>query len=145
VIAVDTNILVYAHREDSAWHEAADRCLARCAESGAPWAIPWPCIHEFLAVVTHPRIYDPPTPPADARDQVLCWLESPTVVMLAESAGYWEQLRSQLEASRVAGARVHDARIAALCRHHGVSELWTADRDLSRFSGLRFRNPLVAH
>ena len=144
MIAFDTNILVYAHREDATWHEAADRCLSRRAESGAAWAIPWPCIHEFLAVVTHPRIYDPPTPLGDALEQVLCWLESPTLVMLCESAGYWTHLQGLLETSRVTGARIHDARIAALCRHHGVSELWTADRDFSRFAGLRFRNPLVA-
>jgi toxin-antitoxin system PIN domain toxin len=143
VIAIDTNILVYAHREDSAWHEAADRCLVSEAESGAPCSIPWPCIHEFLAIVTHPRIYDPPTPLGDALEQVLCWLEVPTVVMLAETAGYGQNLHDLLAASRVAGPRVHDARIAALCHHHGVTELWTADRDFSRFAGLRFRNPLV--
>jgi toxin-antitoxin system PIN domain toxin len=144
VIAIDTNILVYAHREDSTWHEAADRCLVTEAESGAPWAIPWPCIHEFLAIVTHPRIYDPPTPLGDAVEQVICWLEAPTVVLLAETVGYWQNFRTLLEASRVSGPRIHDARIAALCRHHGVTELWTADRDFSRFSGLRFRNPLVS-
>jgi hypothetical protein len=44
----------------------------------------------------------------------------------------------------VAGPRVHEARIAALCRQNGVRELWTADRDFGRFAGLRFRNPLVA-
>jgi predicted nucleic acid-binding protein len=114
------------------------------AESGAPWAIPWPCIHEFLAIVTHPRIYDPPTQLGDALEQVNCWLEVSTVVMLAETAGYWQTLRDLLEASRVSGPRVHDARIAALCRHHGVTELWTADRDFGRFAGLRIRNPLVA-
>jgi uncharacterized protein len=71
ITAVDTNILVYAHREDSAWHEPADRCLGEQAQSGPAWAIPWPCVHEFLAIVTHPRIYDPPTPLADAIEQVV--------------------------------------------------------------------------
>ena len=143
MIAIDSNILVYAHREDSSWHQAADRCLMSEAESGAPWAIPWPCIHEFLAIVTHPRIYDPPTPAPDALEQVHCWLEVPTLVMLAETAGYWRNLHDLLDASRVVGPRVHDARIAALCRQHGVTELWTADRDFNRFAGLRFRNPMV--
>ena len=96
MIAIDTNILVYAHREDSTWHEAADRCLGSAAESGAPWAIPWPSIHEFLAIVTHPRIYDPPTPQGDALEQVACWLEVPTVVLLAEATGYWPALRETL-------------------------------------------------
>jgi toxin-antitoxin system PIN domain toxin len=143
VIAIDTNILVYAHREDSTWHQAADGCLGGVAESGVPWAIPWPCIHEFLAIVTHPRIYDPPTPLGDALEQAACWMEVPTVVLLAETTGYWPELRETLDLSRVAGPRIHDARIVALCRQHGVSELWTADRDFGRFAGLRFRNPLV--
>jgi uncharacterized protein len=109
-----------------------------------PWAIPWPCIHEFLAIVTHPRIYDPPTPLADALEQAACWIEVPTLVLLAEATGYWPALRETLDLSRVTGPRIHDARIAALCRQHGVSELWTADRDFGRFAGLRFKNPLVA-
>ena len=57
VIAVDTNVLVYAHREDSPQHDRALECVNRLAEGAARWAIPWPCIHEFLAVVTHPRIF----------------------------------------------------------------------------------------
>jgi predicted nucleic acid-binding protein len=103
VIAIDTNILVYAHREDSTWHEAADECLGSVAESGVPWAIPWPCIHEFLAIVTQPRIYDPPTPLGDALEQAACWIEVPTVVLLAEATGYWPELREALDVSRVAG------------------------------------------
>jgi predicted nucleic acid-binding protein len=62
MIAVDANILVDAHREDSPWHGQALARLSAIANSGAPWAIAWPSIHEFLAIVTHPRIYDPPTP-----------------------------------------------------------------------------------
>ena len=62
MIAVDTNLLVYAHREDSPWHDAAYARIAELAESRAPWAIPWPCLHEFLAIVTHPRIYAPRGP-----------------------------------------------------------------------------------
>src|SRR5229473_8418227 len=84
VIALDTNILVYAHREDSPFHEAAFLRLAELAEGAATWAIPWPCVHEFVAIVTHPRIYAPPTPLARALDQVDAWVESPTLVLLAE-------------------------------------------------------------
>jgi toxin-antitoxin system PIN domain toxin len=143
MIAVDTNILVYAHREDSDWHDAAERCLTQLAESGHPWAIPWPCIHEFIAIATHPRIYDPPTPLADAIEQVNCWIEAPAMVLLSETPGYWELLGQLLGVSRVAGPQVHDARIAALCQHHGVTELWTADRDFNRFQNLPTVNPLV--
>lgn len=143
MIATDTNILVYAHRDDSQWHVAADACITAQAESGTAWAIPWPCIHEFLAVVTHPRIYDPPTPLADALEQVDCWLGAPSVVLLSEAPSYWVVVRQVVEQSRVVGPRVHDARIVALCRQHGVRELWTADRDFSRFRGLKCRNPLI--
>ena len=61
MIAVDTNLLVYAHREDSPWHDAAYGSIVELAEGRGPWAIPWPCLHEFLAIVTHPKIYAPPT------------------------------------------------------------------------------------
>jgi hypothetical protein len=144
LIAVDTNLLVYAHREDSPWHDPAYTRIAELAEGRDAWAIPWPCLHEFLAIVTHPRIYAPPTPLANALDQVDAWLESPSVALLAESEGYWPELKALLRDGRIAGPQVHDARVAALCRLHGVRELWTADRDFGRFGELEFRNPLVS-
>ncbi len=143
MIAVDTNILVHAHREDSEWHAVAAARLTELAQSGAPWAIPWPCIHEFLAVVTHPRIWRPPTPLALACDAIEAWRLAPTLVLLGETDGYWELLRPALERAKIAGPRVHDARVASLCRLHGVKELWSADRDFHVFPWLRVRNPLV--
>ena len=143
MIAVDTNILVYAHRADSEWHAAAASRLTALAESGAAWAIPWPCLHEFFSIVTHARIYTPPTPMDKALDQIDAWLESPGIVLLSESELHWQTLRELLVAGRVAGPMVHDARIAALCKQHGVAQLWSADRDFSRFAGLKVNNPLV--
>lgn len=141
MIAVDTNLLLYAHREDSPWHEVTTDCLAELARG--PWAIPWPCVHEFLAIATHPRVFDPPSPLADALSAVESWLAVGTVSLLQEVEGYWEVLTRLLRAARVTGPKVHDARIAALCVQHAVTELWTADRDFSRFAGLRTRNPLA--
>lgn len=143
MIAVDTNVLVYVHREDSPWHEAAFARLSELAEGRAAWAIPWPCLHEFLAIVTHPQIYNPPSPLETALAQVEAWLEAPGLVLLGETGSYWPELRATLTMGRVAGPQVHDARIAALCSLHGVQELWTADRDFSRFPELKARNPLV--
>src|SRR5688572_17426359 len=114
MIAVDTNILVYAHRRDAPFHKIAAERLKALAEEVAPWAIPWPCLHEFLAIVTHPRIYLPPTPLAAALDQVDAWLESPSLALLAESEQHWSQLRAFATAGRVTGGRIHDARVAAL-------------------------------
>ena len=143
MIAVDSNVLVYAHREDSPWHDTAYSRILELAEGRAPWAIPWPCIHEFLAIVTHPRIYNPPTSLEKAIDQVEAWLESPTLVVLSESSDYWTLLRATLLSGRVSGPQVHDARVVTICQQHGVSELWSADREFGRFSGLTIRNPLV--
>jgi uncharacterized protein len=143
MIAVDTNILVYAHREDSEWHESAERAVRGLAEGAGGWAIPWPCVHEFLAITTHPRIFRKPTPTAAALDQIDAWFESPSIVTLAEDESYWATLRTLVAQARVDGPRVHDARIAALCLTHAVRELWTADRDFSAFPAIRVRNPLL--
>jgi len=107
------------------------------------WAIPWPCLHEFLAIVTHPRIYNPPTPLPAAIGQVDAWLEAPSIVLLTESDQHWSGLRELLITGQIVGPRVHDARVAALCVQHGVRELWSADRDFSRFGGLNVVNPLL--
>ena len=104
--------------------------------------MPWPCIHEFLAIVSHPRFYDPPSTITEAVNQVEAWLESPVAELLAETDTHWSFLKEQLENGRVRGAMVHDARIAAICIASGVTEFWTVDRDFSRFPGLVTRSPL---
>ena len=143
MIAVDTNLLVYAHRKDSEWHEPAASTIRELAEGRGAWAIPWPCLYELYSITTHPKIYDPPSSPAQTLAQIEAWLESPSLALLGESAGYVEDLLSLLRSARPVGPRVHDARIAALCLHAGVRELLTADRDFSRFPKLKTRNPLV--
>ncbi len=143
MIAVDTNILVYAHREDSPWHEAALQALTELAEGTATWSIPWPCVHEFLAIVTHPKIYRPPTPMPVALQAIRAWQSSPTLRLLGESADHLERFEGVAVSAKVVGPMVHDARIAALCLSHGVRQFWSADRDFSRFPSLKIRNPLV--
>lgn len=144
MIAIDTNILVYAHREECEWHERAASVVAACAESAREWAIPWPCLHEFLAIVTHPRIFRTPTPLDLAVGQLDAWLDSPSLVVLSENDQHVDSLREVVLSSRVTGPRVHDARVAALCVSHGIRELWSADRDFSMFRQVNVRNPLVA-
>lgn len=143
MIAVDTNLLVYAHRRDSKFHAAAINSIDPLRHQSAPWAIPWPCVHEFLGIVTRPGIFQPPSSLTEALATVDSWLASGNVHLLAESPGYFEKLRDLALAAKLSGPRIHDARIAALCLHHGVSELWTADRDFSIFPRLKTRNPLV--
>jgi toxin-antitoxin system PIN domain toxin len=131
LIAVDANILVYAHRTDSPFHASAKACLKALAEGGAAWSIPWPCV------------YNPPTPLAHAIDQVDAWISSPSCVLLGESEQHWPELKTTLAEGRATGPRVHDARVAALCSQHRVKELWSADRDFSRFGRIKVVNPLA--
>ncbi|MYG01557.1 MAG: type II toxin-antitoxin system VapC family toxin [Acidobacteriia bacterium] len=144
MIAVDSNILVYAHRADSEWHAPAAEAMKSLAEGRRPWAIPWPCIHEFLAIVTNPRVYDPPSTINEATEQVEAWMGSTSVVLLCESSDHWTLLKKSLIRGKIRGPMVHDARIAAICSSHGISELWTSDRDFSRFPTPAKRNPLLA-
>jgi toxin-antitoxin system PIN domain toxin len=143
VIALDTNLLVYAHRADAPFHAAALTVIKDIAEGSRPWAIPWPCLHEFLAKVTHPRIFRAPTDLELAFRQVAEWLRSPSARTIGEGEEYMETFAHVLLESKVTGAKVHDARIAAICLTNGVDELLSADRDFSRFARLRVRNPLT--
>jgi toxin-antitoxin system PIN domain toxin len=141
LIAVDTNVLVHAHRRDSPWHGAAAGLIRSLAEGHAPWGIPWPCLHEFYAKATHPRIFAPPSTVAQALDQIDAWRASPTLALLSEGPDHIDRLTRLLQDSQVVGPMVHDARIAAICLSHGVRLLWTADRDFDRFPALATRNP----
>jgi len=142
VIALDTNLLVYARREELPEHTAARALLRQLAEGDEPWALAWPCVYEFLRVITHPRVFDPPTPLGRALDDLESLLASPSLVLLGEGPAHTGHLRRMVEAGAAIGNLIHDAHIAALAVEHGVRELWTADRDFARFPGLRIRNPL---
>jgi toxin-antitoxin system PIN domain toxin len=143
LIALDSNLLVYAHRAEGERYRDTYPIVQRLAEGRAPWAIPFPCIHEFLRNVTDPRIYERPSSLDEALDQVAAWTTSPTLRLLREGETHLRLLGSVSREGRVRGAAIHDARIAAICLEHGVSELWTADRDFGRFPSLKARNPLV--
>ena len=142
MIAVDTNLLVYAHRREAPFHErSVDVLKPLVAGVAGNWAIPWPCVHEFLATVTRP-LWREPLSTNDAVMAVERLLASPTVELLGETDDHWDRLSKVLSARAVAGPRVHDARIAIICLGHGVRELWTADRDFGAFPELTVRNPL---
>jgi uncharacterized protein len=144
VIAVDTNILVYAHRADSPFHDRARLTLESLAVGPRAWAIPWPCAHEFIAVVTHPRIYKTATPAKTAFAQLRALHTLANLAFIAETDDYLQHLEPLALAGKARGGAIHDARIAAICLSNGVAELWSADRDFSRFPALAVRNPLIA-
>jgi len=114
--------------------------LRNLAEGHRPWALPWPCIYEFLRVITHPQVFDPPTQLEVALNDLGSLTEAPSPVLLGEGPGHFDHLRHMVSSGRTIGNLAHYAHIAALIRKHGVDELWTTDTDFVRFAGLRIRN-----
>lgn len=143
MIALDTNILVYARRAECPHHQEALALVLDLAQGDAPWYLPWPCIYEFLRVVTHRRVFDPPTPLEDALEDLDALLGSPSVVLLGEGPAHRGHLRTMVAHGAAKGNLAQDAHIAALCVEHGVRDLLTVDRDFSRFPGLTIRNPFA--
>lgn len=144
MIAVDTNVLVYAHRRESRVHEAACETLRELAEADRAWAIPWPCCYEFLSVATNRRIWrGAQSTPDQAWSQLRVWTDSPTNRLLGETSDFMDILERFVQRPRVRGPVVHDARVAAICLAHGVDELLTRDRDFTLFPELKTHNPFV--
>lgn len=142
MLAIDTNVLVYAHRREAAEHAEASSLMKGLAEGSEPWAIPWPCVYEFLSVVTNPRIWKAASSSSDAAwAQISAWISSPAVRVLAEPEGFAGVLAGFVKRARVRGSVVHDARVAAICIAHGVEKLVTRDRDFSLFPELETENP----
>lgn len=143
MIAVDTNILVYAHRREMPFHKRAVEILEDLITHTSAWAIPWPCLHEFIAVVSHAKIFKTPTPLPVVWDAIATWQQGDNVYFLAEGEGYAKILRELSIKAKIVGPKIHDARVAALCMYHDVSELWSCDRDFSLFPKLKTANPMV--
>jgi uncharacterized protein len=144
VPAVDTNVLVYAEIRSSLHHEVARSLLVDLSEGTLPWAIPWPCVYEFLRVVTHPRVYHPPVPLAIALEDLARVFESSSLLLLHETEHHGNLMMKFMKDAGVTGNLIHDAHIAALCVEHGITELITGDRDFSRFREyLAIQNPFV--
>lgn len=140
--AVDTNILVYAHRREGAEHGRARELMEELAQGDQTWAIPWPCIYEFFSVVTNVRIWKQhASTPAQAWEQISAWTASPSLRLLGETDGFVSVLEGLLKRPRVRGPVVHDARVAALCLAHGVEALISRDRDFAIFPELELENP----
>jgi toxin-antitoxin system PIN domain toxin len=139
--AVDTNVLVEAAREEMPHHGKALALVRKLATGAEPWALPWPCVYEFLRVVTHPRVFDPPTAVGVAAGNVATLTSSPSVVMLGEGPRHADWMQRVVRESRATGNHVFDAHIAALLREHGVDEILTRDADFHRFKGLRVTDP----
>ena len=141
MIGLDTNFLVYAHRSDNPFHLIARTAIDRLTQAIGPWGVPVVCVHEFLAVVTNPKIFKQPTPRALAFQQIESLLAQTGARLLMPTDKHLMVLRQLADAGQTLGAQFHDARVAAICLENGVTTLWTADRDFSAYPQLACRSP----
>lgn len=143
MIAVDTNILVYSHRAEMPQHQVASARLTLMASSGVAWAIPWPCVYEFFSIVTNARIFKTPSSLQDAQLFFDGLIAQTPLVLLHETDKAWPLFLGLVKKGQVTSGKIHDAKIAAICLQHDVSELWSNDRDFTLFPSLKVVNPLV--
>ncbi|HEX2690365.1 MAG TPA: TA system VapC family ribonuclease toxin [Kofleriaceae bacterium] len=142
MVAVDTNVLVYAHRREPQEHAAALTLLRSLVAGPEPWAIAWPSIYEFFSVVTNPKIWkQAASSPDEAWAQLAALFAAPGVHLLSEPDNFEAVLEGFAKRARVRGPVIHDARIAAICVAHGVDKLLTRDRDFSLFPELTVEDP----
>jgi uncharacterized protein len=113
---------------------ASDMSAAKPSQAEQQWDIPWPCIHEFIAIVTSPAF----------KNHVSAWIERPQCEVLSDTDLRFSVLSGLTQRAQTKGGAVHDARIAAICLEHQVKEFWTLDRDFQLYPDLRTRNPLIA-
>jgi predicted nucleic acid-binding protein len=142
VRAVDAGLLCFAVNRYAAEHARASRLLEELANGDAPWALPWPAVHEFLALVTHPHTVARPLRPLDAWGFVAELAHGPLVRWLgptARHAAVLESVLAGLDADTPAPAALE---LAVVLREHGVGEVLSTDRELARFAFLTVRNPL---
>ena len=139
----DINVLIYAHREDAPEHDRYAAWLRRLAGGVEPFALSSFTLGGFVRIVTHPRIFDPPTPLDVALSFCERLLDRPGAAVLQPSRRHWSILADLLRRTEIRGAGVSDAFLAALALEHGC-ELATTDGDFARFPGLRWHHPLAA-
>ncbi len=103
------------------------------AEGDAAWALPVFCLGEFLRVMTHARLFEPPLTVEEACEALRRVIASPSLTILMPGERYPELLLQAMVEAGAAGNLAFDAQIVALCRERGVSSLLTEDRDFARF------------
>lgn len=141
MIAIDTNLLVYAHRAESKESFASQCAIEQAATSSRGWGIPAPCVAEFWRVVTHPRAVRPSTPKEAHR--FLLGLTDAGAQFLTPGRGFSERLLELAVALQLRGETLFDCQIALTCRDAGADEIWTNDAGFIHIPGLRVRNPLA--
>jgi len=142
VIAVDTNILVYAHRAACPEHHQARMAIQEAADSGNEWGIPASCILEFWSVVTHPSSSGGAARPSEAKGFIDALVETAGAVVLPPPTAMMPRCLQIAEQMDLCGPRIFDLQICLTALEAGVNELWTHDSGFVGLPGLRIRDPL---
>jgi toxin-antitoxin system PIN domain toxin len=137
MLAVDTSILIYAHRSETGLHQPAAAWLVTLANGVQRWALPVFCIAEFMRVVTHQRAFNRPSTLADAAKFIEALTVAPACEVIQPGPEFLQQLLATAREAEATGNLIFDAQIAALCYEHGVREILTNDDDFRRFQDLR--------
>jgi hypothetical protein len=142
VIAIDTNLLVYAHRSLVPQHEAARAALEKAARRPHGWGVPAPCLAEFWMVSTHPSAAGRPS----TGGEVLAFIDSLRdgggMSVLNPKDGMAERLVSLAARLGVTGPRIFDLQIGLCALEAGATEVWSHDRAFVAPPGLRVLDPL---
>lgn len=140
--AIDVNLLLYACDGGSDRHAAARGFLERCAQGPELCCFGWLTLMSYLRIATHPSVFARPLSHDEAARNVEALIALPHVRVLAEEDGFWPLYRELTAEVPTRGNLVPDAHLAALLKHHGVTTLYTRDRDFRKFSFLDVRDPL---
>ncbi len=141
---VDTNILVYATHTASPFHERS-RALVEHLVGGPSLAyILWPAILGYLRIVTHPNILGSPLSGDEAMSNIEALIAPSHVRVAGEADDFWASLRIVAADVKPRGNLFPDAHLVALMREHGVSTIWSHDRDFRKFRGITVKDPFSA-
>ena len=143
MLAVDTNVLVYAADADSQFHGPCRDWLERQRARPDAWYTTWSILYEFLRVTTHPRVMRRPWSIMAAWEFVTALLASPGLDILVPTqrhAGVAANVFSELP--DLSGNLIHDAHTAILLREHGIARICTRDTDFNRFQFLDVIDPV---
>ena len=141
MILVDANLLLYSHNADLPQHRPAAQWWDRQLNANPAVALCWPVLSAFIRLATNPRVFVRPLAIGKASDCVESWITRPNVCLIGPTSSHWAIFREVLEECQATGNLVSDAHLAALAIEHGC-ELQSTDADFSRFTKLKWRNPL---
>lgn len=141
MILCDVNVLVYAYREAAPRHEEFRDWLRGVVSSREAFAVSELVLSSTVRILTHPRVFAPPTPLTNALEFVNALRSQPNAVPVAPGPRHWDIFSDLCSRAGAKGNLVSDAYVGALAIEHGC-EWITTDRDFARFPGLRWRHPL---